>query len=203
MIARYESALIGGFLGMFVHVYLLYGRGDWLQLARLNHALGAGLIFGHVAAFAVLAARDVPVLLAGKVSRLAAICAGIAAGTVLGALAWWSHAALFLLNSQPDWRVLLLGGLCFSVGFSPAACWIPRNRVLRWLMVALTALCFYVPICVTFLLHQADTQAAQALLYFRESEQMFVIAALFSLLVACCGHLPLLLDWSNQAPAKP
>jgi hypothetical protein len=198
LIARYESALIGGFLGMFVHVYLLYGRQDWFQLARLNHALGAGLIFGHVAAFAVLAARDLPVLLARKVRKPYAAIAGMVAGTALGALAWWAHAALFLLNSQPEWRVLLFGGLSFAAGFVPAAFWIPRNLALRLLLVLMTTLCFYVPICATFLLFQEDAQANQALLYFRDPVQMFVIAAAFSLLIACCGHLPLFVKYTNH-----
>ena len=92
LIWRDSLAFLGGFLAMSAHIYLLFGRGNWLAPQRLSGAIGNALIFAHIFALMVILARDL------KLPKPVSIIAGI----ILGAVAWWSHAFFFLYNISPD-----------------------------------------------------------------------------------------------------
>src|SRR5687767_3378754 len=115
---RYQLALAGGFLAMSAHIFLAFSRTVWFTPQHIGSAISAGLLFGHVVAFMVLVARDLPLWLRDKnwstwLIRLLTVIGGI----ILGTAAWWVHITLTLLQSNPDWLTLIGGGIGLSFGF--------------------------------------------------------------------------------------
>jgi hypothetical protein len=113
---------------------------------------------------------------------------------LIATIAWWAHSAFFLLNSNPDWFILLLGGIGQASAFTLAHFWLPAARPLRLMLVAISALCIFIPIAGTYAAFQFGQEgAAQALLYFRQPDQMPLMGSIFALLIAGWGNLPVLL----------
>jgi hypothetical protein len=194
---RYSFAFLGGFLAMFVHIYLLFGRGDWLAPQRLSDAIGNALIFAHIVALMVIVARYSPEKFPKPISIIGAI--------LLGTLAWWSHTFFFLFNTSPDWTVLLIGGIGLSAGFILAQFLQLPNRFIKMTIATLiSAIAIYLPIYFSYQNHLATGNLSQALLYFRadDPEHLYLIGIPFALSIAFFGHLPLLFSSSPLEAQK-
>lgn len=181
----YLFSFFGGFIAMSAHIYLLFGRGNWLAPQRLSDTIGNALIFAHIFALMVILARD------SKLPKPVSIIGGI----VLGTLAWWSHAFFFLYNTSPDWLMLLIGGIGLSFGFIVAQFLKLDNRYIETAIAMLiTAIATYLPIYFSYQSHLAADN--QALLYFRadDPEMLYLIGIPFALCIAVFGHLPLLFN---------
>jgi hypothetical protein len=213
---RYQLALVGGFLAMSAHIFLVFSRSAWFTPQRIGSTIAAGLLFGHVVALMVLVARDLPLWLRDKnwsqwLIRALSVIGGIALGT----LAWWVHITLTLLQSNPDWLILLLGGMGLSFGF-----WMMpifgdlQKGVTRYaptrmaLSVLITTVATFLPIYFAFqnYLNSFNTPLqAQALLYFQADnpEHVWLIGLPFALAIAIFGQLPMLFMTNSTHPAEP
>jgi len=200
VILRYQLSLIAGFLAMFAYVYLTFRVGGWFAPQRIGNALAAGLIFGHGLAFTVLIARDMPLLLRDRwplLVRLMSLVGGIA----FGLLTWWAHITFFLLNTSPDWGILLLGGFGLSTGFIVAV-WLPASGLLRTIsLMLLTSVAVFIPILFAHQRYFATintSEVAQALLYFEldNPEFIWLIGLPFALCIGIIGQAPLL--WNHE-----
>ena len=215
---RYQLSLMGGFLAMSAHFYLVAGRGAWFAPQRIGNAISAGLMFGHVVAVMVLIARDVPRYFQDRWPAWGRWLVSIVGGIALGTLAWWSHITLILLNTRPDWRILLVGGIGLSLGFilTPVLWRIARytsmdtvHRLLRTAaLIAITAIATYVPIYLAyqnFLTTFNTPQPAQAMLYFQvdNPEHVWLIGVPFALSIAFFGQAPMLFGINSSHRAEP
>lgn len=186
---RYSFAFLGGFLAIFAHIYLLFGRGELLSPQRLSDAIGNALIFAHIFGLMVIIARDLPEKLPKPISIIGAI--------LLGTIAWWSHTFFFLYNTSPDWIILLIGGMGLSAGFILPQFLKLQNRFLKTaISILITTIASYVPIYFSYQGHLATGN--QALLYFRadDPEHLYLIGIPFALCIAFFGQLPLLFSSS-------
>jgi hypothetical protein len=197
LVWRYSLAFLGGFLAMFIHIFLLFGRGDWFAPQRLSDAIGNALIFAHFVALMVIVARDLPEKIPKPISIIVAI--------LLSTLAWWSHTFFFLYNTTPDWTILLMGGIGLSTGFILAQFLKLQNRFIKTTIAMLiTAIAIYLPIYLTYQGHLATRNLSQALLYFRadDPEHLYLVGIPFALSIAFFGQLPLLFSSSPLEAQK-
>ncbi|MCU0513508.1 MAG: hypothetical protein MUE40_13180 [Anaerolineae bacterium] len=190
LIGRLALAAAGAALAMAVHVYLGYGRGDWLAAPRLGTAIAAGLIFGLPAGVTVMVALDMPLRLRGVWPAPRRLAVALLAGTGAGTLAWFAFVYLILWIETPDWRVLLMGGAGLAAGFILAGL-VPLPRPLH---ILLTAAAIFAPIYSAyqnFLATQAGPAPMMALLYYVPSRPwlVLVVGLPFALLIALAGHV--------------
>lgn len=194
---RYALALLAGGIAMFAHVFLSFRMQGWFAPQRWSSAIAGGLMFGHGLAFMVLLARDVPLRLHGPVWRR--VLLSLLGGLFFGTLAWWSHVTLLLLNTNPDWGVLLLGGAGLSAGFIVAGARPGKQPGwLRFAVLLLTMAAVFLPIYVSFQSYLTSINTpkiAQALLYFEQDnpEHVWLIGLPFAFVIALLGQLPWLL----------
>lgn len=187
---RYILPLMGGFLAMAAHVYLAYGLGDWFAPQRFRDALGIGLIFGHLVALMIFCSRDLPQHLKWPVWIKYPLA--ISLSIFIGTVAWWVHNTFFLLNTAPNWGILILGGITLSAGF-----WFPfqtHNPIIFLGVTSLTTLVIFAPIYFTFQSFPETfmtPQPAATLLYFQPDNPEFVwlIGLPFAGCIAFFGHL--------------
>lgn len=192
---HYSFAFMGGFLAMSAHVYLLYGRGNWLSPQRLDNTLSSALVFAHLFALTVIVARDV----IEKPFSIRLII-GLIGGTLLGALTWFAHIFLFLYQTSPDAITLLLGGFALSVGFVVSDLPISNVRIRAVLGMIVSAIAIYSVIFITHTNYIADP-STQALLYFQADNpnDVYLIGLPFALTLAIIPNLPLLFSSSQIA----
>lgn len=196
LFARYSFAFVGGFLAMSAHIYLFFGRGDWLAPQRLSVTIGNALIFAHIIAFMVIIARDIL-----PNSRSLRIVIGLIGGIIFGSIAWYVHLFLYLYHRTPDTLTILFGGIGLSIGFVLASFLNFRNRWLRTILaIFITTIAIYIPICFAHQVYLADS-SAQALLYFQADNpnDIFLIGLPFAITIAFFGNLPLLFSSSPHA----
>lgn len=206
---RYQLALVGGFLAMSVHVFLTASRGAWFTLPHIGRAISAGLMFGHVVALMILLARDVPLFLRDKWHVWNIWLLSIIGGIGLGILAWWIHLSFTLYQTNPNWIVLLFGGIGLSVGFIIAPIIRPNNRYLRFLLlIVITTIVSYLPVYLSYQSYLATFTTAsplQALLYFQVDNPVHVwlIGVPFALTITLFGQLPVLFDTNSSHHVEP
>ncbi|MGJ3239956.1 MAG: hypothetical protein ACFE0Q_14690 [Anaerolineae bacterium] len=180
---------MGGFLAMFAHIYLLFGRGDWLAPQRLSSVLGNALIFAHLLAAVVIVARDLMPSRSYLWRSLILVTASL-----LAMLMWYAHIFLFLYQTTIDHRVMAFAGFSMALGF-----WLVRwldmtQRLVRALLaMTITAIMIYLPIYITYQAY-LDDPSAQALLYFATDNRydVFLIGVPFALTIAVLSQIPLL-----------
>lgn len=196
MTLRYIFSFVGGFLAMFAHVFLALRSADFFATQRWGNAISAGLMFGHLVAFAALFGRDLPLVKRETWSFSARFILALLGAWAFGTLAWWAHSTFFLAIVPPDWGVLLLGGFSLSLGF--IACGL-GNRKLPAVMLSslLSIVAIFAPIYWTnqqFLVTRSSPNPAQALLYFQPDnpEHVWLIGLPFVLMVALTSYAPLL-----------
>ncbi len=195
---RYLLAFMGGFLAMSAHVYLLYGRGNWLSPQRLNNTIGAALIFAHILALMILLARD----FASKSSTVR-LFIRLIGGLFLGTLTWLAHVFLFLFQTSFDMPTLLLGGLGLAsgfivIGYLPIPS--PKIRFLSAILIA--TITTYIPILLTYQ-NYLQNPSAQALLYFQADNpnDVWLIGLPFAVTIAIISNIPVL--FSSSPIVKP
>lgn len=196
LFARYSFAFVGGFLAMSAHIYLFFGRGDWLAPQRLSVTIGNALIFAHIIAFMVIIARDIL-----PNPRSLRIVIGLIGGTIFGSIAWYAHLFLYLYHRTPDTLTILSGGFGLSIGFLIASFLNFQNRYLKiFLTTLITTIAIYIPIYLSNQAYISDS-SAQALLYFQADNpsDIFLIGLPFALTIAFFGNLPLLFNSSSRA----
>lgn len=197
---RYQFALVGGLLGMTTHIYLVYGRGAWLSPQRIDSALSAGLIFGHVYAGMVLVARDFQYWIRERRNRQTSLFISAIFGAILGTLAWWVHVTLSLYHTNPDWLILFLGGVGLVSGFLVTPSVSPqKNAYWFGLLVAGTTAAIFLPIYLTHQSWQATlgTQnPEQAILYFQADNpsHIWIIGLPFAVILAFFAQLPVWIE---------
>lgn len=202
---RYQLALVGGFLAMSAHIFLAFSRSAWFTPQHIGSSIASGLMFGHVVALMVLVARDLPLWLRDKNWSIWMIRAlSVIGGIALGTLAWWVHITLTLLQANPDWLTLLLGGIGLSFGFWVTPLFgefgkgVTRYPTRVALFVIITTIATFLPIYFAFQNYLASFNTplqAQALLYFQADnpEHVWLIGVPFALAIAIFGQLPMLL----------
>lgn len=213
---RYNLALMGGFLAMSAHVFLSASRNIWFTPQHLGNAMSAGLMFGHVVAIMVVVVRDVPTILRDKLPIQIIWLVSIVGGITLGTLAWWVHVTLTLYQKNPDWWMLVAGGVSLAIGFFISATLgdlLKSDNVWQRLkyfiqMVGVTTLFLYPSIYIVYqnyLETLYDPIPAQALLYFQADnpEHVWLIGLPFALTIAIFGQLAVLFQSSSSHPAEP
>lgn len=196
LFVRYSFAFVGGFLAMSAHIYLFFGRGDWLAPQRLSVTIGNALIFAHILAFMVIIVRDM-----FSKSRSLRIVIAVVGGTIFGSIAWFSYLFLRLYQAEPDILTIISGGFGLSVGFMITSFLNFQNHWLKILFATLiTTIAIYIPIYLAHQTYIADS-SAQALLYFQADNpnDIFLIGLPFALTIAFFGNLPLLFNSSPHA----
>lgn len=113
---RYLFALLGGSLAMGLHVFLSFRGVSWFDLQRWDHALSVGLLFGHAFAFLVILGNEYPRRLWGIWSFWLIVVGSLIVNLLVGVIVWMTYHLLFLLNTSPDWNVLLVGAAAISFG---------------------------------------------------------------------------------------
>jgi hypothetical protein len=212
---RYQLALVGGFLAMSAHIFLAFSRSAWFTPQHIGSSIASGLMFGHIVAFMVLVARDLPLHLRGKWSAWLIRILSIGGGIALGTLAWWIHITLTLLQNNPNWLTLLFGGIGLSFGFWVIIVFADFQKdEIRYaptqiaLFVIVTTVATFLPIYFAFRNYVTTFNTpmqAQALLYFQPDnpEHVWLIGLPFALAIAIFGQLPMLFMSNSAHSAEP
>jgi len=201
-VRRYVFALLGGSLAMGLHVYLSFREVGWLSPQRIGNALSAGLLFGHAFAFLVIFSSDVPRRLSGIWQKWLLISSSLLLGLIFGALAWLSHTVLLLLNTSPDWDIILIGAAGLSLGLLLNA-WFDLSP---WLAMPLMIAAVIASIMLPYGRFQATfntAEPAMALLYFASNRPWvpWITSGVFAVLLALGAFLPLM--WQRQTDPIP
>lgn len=183
---------------MFTHTFLALRSAALFAPLRWGHAISAGLMFGHLVAFAALFARDLSLAKRTVWPLSLRVVVAIAGGVTWGTLAWWAQNTLLLAIVPPAWPTLLFGGLGLSLGF--VLCGLSngkRNAVIASLLVSLGGL--FGAIYITHQQFHASRNTAapaQALLYFQvdNPEHIWFIGLPFAFVIVAFSYVPVL--WS-------
>jgi hypothetical protein len=199
VVRRYVFALLGGFLAMGAHIYISHRAVDWFSPSRIGSAIASGLIFGVMIGLVVLIASEYPQRLKSVWSLPARVALALGGGTLVAALAWFAFHYLILFIAEPDWSILLLGGLGLAAGFALHGIWghifsTPLQPI-GW--VVGSALLIFIPIYIGYQNYQANS--GMALLYYSPNQDWLLLAVglPFALVIAISGYLPLL--WQMNA----
>lgn len=198
---QYVFALLGGSLAMGLHVYLSFRGVGWLAPQRIWDALGAGLMFGHAFAFMVIFSSDTPRRLRGIWSKWLLMPSSLLLSLAFGASAWLSHTVLLLLNTSPDWGIILIGAAGLSLGLLLNT-WFDLSPWLAMpLMIAAVIASIMLPY-QRFLATINTAEPTMALLYFASNRPWipWSISGVFAVLLALGAFLPLMWQQCGDNP---
>jgi hypothetical protein len=182
---RYGFALLGAGLAMWLNTFYTFRMpGNELRhiLPRWGNSISSALLFGHMVAFVALFGSEYPTRLRDYWPRRVHIPATAILGFGLATLTWVFYTMLFLNITEPDWGLMILGGLGLGLGFVVSGIF----KLPGWLAALITAIATYVPIYLAFDRFQAGDGAA--LLYYDKSGDVYSVAIPFVLLIALGGH---------------
>jgi hypothetical protein len=141
---RYVWAFIGGFMAMGGYAWYAQPDIGVLLAQRSGLALSTGLVFAICVGFVALFAGEFPARLRGFWRWWSRTTASVLAGTLMGTITWAAFT-FFLLNYEPEWGLMLFGGLGMAFGYVLTT----ALRLPGWLAVIVTAAGIFVPLYVS------------------------------------------------------
>lgn len=190
IVRRYLYAFLGGFVAMAGYVFMTFRMESLFHPARIGNAISAGLLFGILMGVLVLIAAEYPDRLRGLWQGWARWLLALGGGTLTGLVAWWAYTTFFLLNTSPDWLVLLAGAAGLSAGFAVSSMF----RLPGLFALAVTTMAVFLPVYITGRWNMLTINTEQpfaALLYFDPShpDLPLVLGMPFAMSIAIGGHL--------------
>ncbi|MBC7810483.1 MAG: hypothetical protein H7175_05020 [Burkholderiales bacterium] len=186
---RFVFATLGGWLAMGGLIYAIFQSGELYNAQRFGGAVTMGLTFGAIIGFLALIAGEYPSRLGGLWPLWGRLIVWGVLGSLWGTLAWAAYNVFFLNNAEPEWVVMLFGGVGLALGFLITALFnLPGS-----LAVVVTTICTYIPLYITFQSYFADNGGTAAIVYFSHPTHIYTIALPFALVIALGAHLRRLL----------
>jgi hypothetical protein len=142
---RFVFALLGSWLAIGTSVYLTYNNSAILYPLKMGSSLGFGLIFGLITALLVVSAVEIPSRLSGFWTWWTRLLVSVIFGFLFGTLAWSAYSYLFLY-AEPDWDLMIFGGLAFTFGLTVSA----QFNIRGWAAVGLLTSVFFLTIYVPY-----------------------------------------------------
>ncbi len=183
LILRYVYALIGGWLAMGLNVFVTYRAEAIFSQQRIANTIAMGLTFGVLMGFLVLLAGEFSSRLRGFWPWWLRLILSLLLGSLWGMITWGSYTWLFLQLPNPNWGLLLTGGIGTALGFVATA----MLNLRGWQAFLLTTLTTFIPLYVAHQSYWAG-DTFDTILYYDFQEQIFTVALPVALLIALGGH---------------
>ncbi len=180
---RFLWATIGGTFAMATYVWIAFTNvpGAFLLTAQVwGRAVSIGLSFGVLIGILVLIAGEIPERLIGFWKWWARLLWSVSAGLILGTLSWGVFSYL-ILELDPEWNVMLLGGVGTAVAFGITS----LVRLSGWLKVFIATMGIGAPIVIAWDMYNQSTLPVP-IMYLFDYVQHWVIP--FFILIGLGAH---------------